>query len=223
MTVQWPSVLVPRSVTGPELRGAAISGGRATSGDEQRVYSDAGRWEVSYTVPIRTRAQALAWRSMTARLRAGEDILLTVYDRWRPQAVIAGDTLAEMHVSAGARATAVTLGTMGFPVEEGLHFCIYGDRLYRITGVGAQSELTIGLAAAVSEDELWDDGDVWVDDPMILSETTILPPLRSAIPAGTAVGFRDLVLRAVLADLSAGDLDLDLGRFGDPTITFREA
>ncbi|WP_156410532.1 hypothetical protein [Bosea sp. Root381] len=50
-----------------------------------------------------------------------------------------------------------------------------------------------------------------------------MPPLRSAVSGGAIADFKNLRLRCVLQDLGDGDLSLDLGRFGNPSLTLVES
>ncbi len=220
----WPAVLKPRNCSPPELRNAARGGGQSFTGVEQRVFSDAGRWEITYEVPVSTRAQQLAWRAMVARLRSGEDILLTIFDKFRPAGVPGGAWGAAVSTDAALRATTVHLVTVNVRVEAGVHFSI-GQRLYRVVSVVAQTPAT-SISDWLTSDSPWSDSGVWVDDASsggAAYEVKILPPLRAEADSGTAVEFEDLVCLCTLADASGGDLSLDLGRFATPSITFAEA
>ncbi|WP_341989752.1 hypothetical protein [Azorhizobium sp. AG788] len=220
----WPAVLKPRNCSPPELRNAARGGGQSFTGVEQRVFSDAGRWEITYEVPVSTRAQQLAWRAMVARLRAGEDILLTIFDKFRPAGVPQGSWGAGVSSDAALRATTLHLVTANVKVEAGVHFSI-GPRLYRVMDVVSQTAAT-SISDWFTTGAPWSDAGIWVDDAgsgLAAYEVKILPPLRAAAPSGTTANFRDLVCLCTLADMSSGDLSLDLGKFGTPSITFAEA
>lgn len=225
MTAAWPDVLVPRSVVGPELRNSARSGGPSLSGAEQRVFSSAGRWEIKYEgFPVNTRAQVLAWRAMADRLRAGEDILLKVFDRNRADGADGAEPLAHAVGAAAAGTTTLQVEASGLDLEPGIHFSI-GQRLYRIKEITAVTSSDSLLDIILSESKTWSDAALWVEDGTGGSVYTVnfLPPLRAAAAALSTLDFVNLVCLCTPVDLNDGDLSLDMGRFGTPSITFREA
>ncbi len=224
MTIAWPSVLVPADGSPPELRNASKGGGRTVSDTEQRVFSDAGHWEINYKFPIWTTAHQLAWRAVVPRLRAGEDILVRVFDKCRPDGVAGGAWAAAVSADAAVRATTVHLVTVNVKLGWGVHFCI-GQRLYRVMEVVSETPAT-SISDWFTTGAPWSDSGVWVDDASAGGAAyvvKILPPLRAAVTSGAAVEFEDLVCLCMLADMSSGDLSLDLGKFGAPSIAFAEA
>ncbi|MGA0564178.1 hypothetical protein ACO2RV_17165 [Ancylobacter sp. VNQ12] len=213
MTIQWPEALKPRSMS-HELRSFVLSGGRSIAGTEQRVFAGVGRWEITYEVPVHTRAQALAWRALLARLRAGEDVSAKVFDMWR--AVGSSDS-ATVTAAASKGATVIAVDPAGATVEPGLHFSISG-RLYRIL------DIQVDEGGDWEDGEGWSDAEAWPDEDFGDGiSLRILPPLRAAVAASQPVSFSDLRCLCVIGDMQGGDLDLDLGRFATPTITLVEA
>ena len=203
----------------PELRNFTASGGRTGTGREQRVYRDAGFWEFVYgEFRINDEASALAYRAMMGRLRQGEEIIARVTDYF----ICEGQGPVRVTSPAAARATTVQIQGVEAELRPGHHFSI-GNRLYRVTDVTAQSEEIVGLVTGTYDGDTWDDADVWVDDPSVSSSIKFLPPLRSAVAAGATVEFENLKCLCVLKDMSDGDLDLDLGRFGSPSFTLIES
>ncbi|MBS9476247.1 hypothetical protein [Ancylobacter radicis] len=221
MTIDaWPPALVPQMIGRPDLRGSVTSGTRTTSGVEQRVYSGAGRWEFRYRIPVHTRAKVLAASAMMDRLRSGESIVLKIYDMQRAMGLDGDVPAATIAGAVSAGATSLTLASPTAEVEPGLHFSI-GQRLYRINRVtdGAASETIPGVI--LSDDAAWDDELDWDDGGNVT--VSFLPPLRAAASSGAAVTFEDLVCLADLKDVTEGDMDLDLGKFGTLSLTFVEA
>lgn len=221
MSFPWPAVLIPRAPK-IELRNSAIGGGRSLSGAEQRAFSDAGRWELTYSdVPTYRREQILAWRATIARLRAGEQAVAKVYDLQLADG--ARETYSAVAgAAAAARSTSITVNTSNIVFEPGTHFCI-GDRLYRVTAVTDASLLA--LWQQISEGQPWDDSLVWWDDPADgagIQTLQFLPPLRAAVASGAALRAHDLTLLCQIASLDDGDLDLDLGWHATPSITLIE-
>lgn len=223
MTVSYPATLVPSNVA-HELRGFSVSGGRSNTGDEQRAFFSAGRWEFRYDIPVRTREKVLAARAMMDRLRTGEDVLLKVFDLQRAEGALGADPNAAVVSSVSAGATSMQIEASGLDPEPGVHFSI-GQRLYRINRVTAETPSDSLVDIILSDDKLWVDSAVWVEDGSGGSTYSVnfLPPLRATASAGAAVDFTDLVCLCGLAEMSDGDLSLDLGKFGTLSIAFREA
>lgn len=213
MTVTWPDSLKPRSWMPPTLSSFTKSGGRSSTGREQRVMSDAGFWRLSYTVPIRTPQQIRDWNSMLDRLRSGEDIDVKVCGGEAPQG-IALSSGATLTVAAARRATRLTLST-ALTLKAG-HYFNRGSQLYRINRIVSTTGFYQALEAGLPTT------DATAQD-VATYEVDIMPPLRAALNNGAALRFDELVCRCVPTDMATGDLDLDLGRFADPSISFIEA
>ncbi|MDR5172986.1 hypothetical protein IHQ56_15980, partial [Methylobacillus flagellatus] len=163
MTISWPVSLKPRN-SSYDLRNMAATGGRTGTGREQRVFKDPGYWVLNYTVPVREKAQAREWRAMVTRLRAGEDIVAMVCDRWRADGA-PGPYTAELLADAAARATTLSIGTVGLDITAGVAFSI-GNRLYRITSVNSHTPIVY---------EGWDDAEAWDDDLVWLDHAVLSP------------------------------------------------
>lgn len=226
MVIAWDDRIVPRLIGGPELRGLTKSGGRSNTGDEQRSFFGPGRWEIRYEVPIHTREKVLAWRPMVDRLRAGESILLKIFDVHRARIADPGNASFTVAAVVGAGATSLQVEGQGIAIEPGVHFSI-GSRLYRINRISVADttdDFEGSLAQILLSDDLrWSDTALWPDDAGApRQQLHFLPPLRSAAAAGAALDFANLVCLCVPADPNDGDLSLDLGRFATPSITFRE-
>lgn len=219
MAIVFDDDLKPQACNA-ELRNFHKSGGRTATGREQRVFGDAGFWEISYrSIPMRGRRdRVLAYRAMIARLRQGEEIVARVFDLFRCK----GQEPLRIASAAAMRATSITIEGIDADLLPGHHFTI-GNRLHRVTEVTAQSEKATGVVTGTYTGEAWTDADIWVDEPAVSSTVKFLPPLRSAVAADALVEFDDLKCLCVLKDMSDGDLDLDLGRFGSPSFTLIES
>lgn len=224
MTITWPAVLEVRRCN-PNLRNSFKSGGRSISGIEPRVVSDAAYWEVAIAeIMIQERDEARAYRGMLARLRDGEAIELAIFDAYVPVGAESSAASAIFVSSAALRATEATIQVTGIDVEDGHHFSI-GDRLHLITQIVA-GPTDPPLINPVITDTEWLD-EPWTDDGAAASaqyQIKFRPPLRTAVAAGAAIRFSDLTLRCVIKDAAAtdGDVDLDLGRLGNPSLAFVE-
>lgn len=223
MTITWPTALEARGWNA-HPRNMMATGGRSPTGREQRVFSDAGFWEIVVSgIRVRNRKQAAAYRAMLARLRGGEDILVPVRDCYMPVGANSTGATGALSADADLRSTTIALTVSGVDVAAGHHMTI-GDRLYLIervvSGPGAPPALNI-----VATDSPWSDDAPWTDAVSGSAAYTvkIAPPTRADLDAGEPARFRDMLVRCVLKDAADGDLDLDLGRFGSPTLTFIES
>lgn len=223
MTVTWPSVLEARSWNA-NLRNMMASGGRTPTGRDQRVFSDAGFWEISITgIRIHNQEEAAAYRAMIARLRGGEDILVPLQEVYT--AIGARLTATEVSLSADAalRDTQIALTAEGVKVEAGYHLTI-GDRLHLVT------EIVSAPGSPPLVNQFVTGGPISGAVPFVSAVTAsaayavkVLPPLRADYESGESVRFRDLLVRCVLKDPNDGDLDLDLGRLATPSLIFQES
>lgn len=222
MAVTWPTALVPRRCD-PELRNFVRSGGRSMTGREQRVYSDAGFWEVTLTgIRINTPEKVRMWRALIARLRQGESIALKVFDRSAAQGARHERAVAFVAAAAPPRSTSISLAVGGMEVDAGSYFTI-ADRFYQVTQVASGGE-SDDFFSFLDDGEPWQDNLAWSDAaPQARSVVlNFLPPLRLAAVPGDAVEFSDLTMLGELASVSDGDLSLDLLRLGTASLTIRE-
>lgn len=223
MTVMWNPILRARSGE-PVLRNAAATGGRSSTGREQRVMGDAGFWIVPLSgIVVNTRERAAAYRAMAARLRQGEDVLVPLCDLYKPRGARSPAASVQIAANAALRATQIVVTATEVDVTEGAYFSI-GDRLYLVARVVAGPAAPAFINPLATDTPFVDD-EPWTDAVAASAGYTldILPPLRTAAPAGTAISFSDLKLRCVVQDLGDGDLSLDLGRFGQASLTFIES
>ncbi|MCS0497855.1 hypothetical protein NVS89_22450 [Ancylobacter sp. MQZ15Z-1] len=220
MTATWPSSLKPSQITDPELVASYATGGRTSNGLEQRVLSDAGYWRLSYTFAIRSREQVLAWRALVTRMKAGEAVVATVYDMHRATGADAAGSSATVLSPVPIGSVSALVAIYGIEAEPGAMFSI-GDRLYRVVAVTAPGEAQDNWLDA----DAWTGGEPWPAPTLGVTPVQLwfLPPLRAAAPAGTRLSFQNLRLQCWPEGLSSIPLDLDLGKFADPTLTLVEA
>lgn len=219
----WPAALKAR-IWDPHLRNLSASGGTSPTGRTQRVFGDAGFWEIRVSgIKVSDRASAAAYRALIARLRAGEDILLPVRDLYLAIGARHVDAAITLTTSSPLRSTQIDLTVSGVAVAAGHHFTI-GDRLHLVTEV-VSGPVAAPLLSQLVDGQHWTDSQPWADAVTASAAyaVKILPPLRADLAAGEPARFRDLLVRCVLRDPAAGDLDLDLGRFGAPELTFVES
>lgn len=223
MTVSWDSVLLPQRCS-PEIMGMIASGGRSGTGREQRSLSDAGFWQITISgINVRNGQQAAAYRAMAARLRLGEDIILPIFDKYKPVGSWSSASSAALATNAALRSTQVVLSVSGIDLRPGHYFSL-GDRLHLITELVAVTG-TAPLENMIANDSPWSDHQPWSDAVSATANYTvkIAPPLRADYSAGDVAQFRYPIVRCVIKDPSDGNLDLELARFGSPSLTFIES
>jgi hypothetical protein len=222
--MSWPAVLA-MSQCDPNIRNLTASGGRGRFGREQRVFADAGFWEVAIKIPIFKPEKARAYRGMMARLRQGEEIDVAICDRNKSRGAKTEATDGDVTFASAAalRATEVVLRVTGVEIDAGTYFCT-GPYLHMVTEVVSNGATSV-FPNPLHDGEIWDDNLPWSDsDPTARNVTVkIMPPMRFAAASGTGARFSNLYMRGELADVNDGDLSLDLGRFGTATLTIREA
>lgn len=222
MTIAWNPILHARAGE-PVLRNMAVSGGRSATGREQRVMSSAGYWEIPIrNIVVNTAEKAAAYRAMMGRLRQGEDIVLPIWDMYGAPGGRMSVGFREFGAGAEVGATQVTLTTSGIQLAAGQYFS-YGSRLYLITEI--VSGPTPRLLNQAALDQPWADDVQWADGVSGFDNhvVKITPPIRSSTIVYTQIRFTALSLLCVLKDFAEGDLDLDLGRFATPSLTFVES
>lgn len=221
MTITWPSILEARRWNA-NPRNFARSGGKTLTGRERRVFSDSGFWIVSVEeIRIHEREETQAYRALLARLRQGEDVLLPLREVYKPRGARAAASVT-LTADAALRATVLGLTVTGIDVAAGSYLTIAG-RLHLVTEI-VSGPSDPPFVNQVATDAPWSDEIPWSDAVSNSAAMTvaIIPPLRAAAVAGTLVAFDDLFVRCVLQDLAEGDLSLDLGRLGAPSLTFIE-
>lgn len=221
MAIAWPDALKITKCD-PHLRSMSRSGGRSVSGRQQRVYADAGFWEVTYELPINRPERARAYEAMKALLETGQEILARIVRRNQPRGAYGEEVTASLTSTVAPRDTQISITVTGAEIDAGTYIGIGVNRAHVITEVvsGGPAEFFNHVAS----DNKWDDGIPWSDAGPDAKTYVInvLPPIRAGFGAGTVVKFKDITMRGVLADMSDGDLSLDLGRFGTVTLTIQE-
>ncbi len=219
----WPPQLKAR-IWDPHLRNLANGGAVSPTGRQQRVFGDAGFWEIKISgIVVSNAAEAMAYRALIARLRTGEDILLPVRDLYGPVGGRQPASAAALSGAAELRATEIGLtvsGSMSSPgASHGRRQAAPRHPHHRRSGGEHRSSILSRRTRPGRIARPWSDA-VTASAGYTVA---ILPPLRADLAEGEPVRFRDLLVRCVAKDLSEGDLDLDLGRFGRPNLTFIES
>lgn len=222
MALAWDDVLQPRRCD-VNVRALTRSGGRSATGREQRVQGDAGYIDVTYEIPITSPAVARACRTVVTRLKTGEEMLAKVFDINQPRGALGVAVTGSLTTDIAARATQIGITVTGTEITAGTLIGIGVNRVHIIT------EVVSGGPASFFNNVLgfgkWNDDIPWSDTATAARAyvVKVMPPIRNPLGAGTAVKFRDITMRGVLADINDGDLSLDVGRFGSVTFTIRES
>jgi hypothetical protein len=226
LQIDWNPILRARAGE-PVLRNAARSGGRSLSGRGQRVMSDAGFWEIPVSsIVVNTREKAAAYRAMLARLRQGEEVIFSLCDLYTSPGARDASASVTVADATALRATQINLIANGVTITPGHYFSLGGERLHLITEILADPDTDPVAGPWVSDPSPpWNPAQSpWAASrPAGSWQVRIVLPLRAAANAGAAANFKDLRLRCVPQDLGDGDLSLDLGRFGNPSLTLIES
>jgi hypothetical protein len=224
--IYWSSLLIPVEVMF-RIKPMLVTGPTTFSGRKQMVASDAGYWVGALSdFPVVTTDQVLEWRGIIADLQGGlEDVVIGPFDHLRAPVhsglppVIGGirhsdgslfsdgsgysqsSIKVRSKTSLALRATSATLTIdEAGPLKRGMYFTVYdGIRpsMYMIT----KPPEVEGNTATVR----------------------FLPTLRAPVSAGDEVDFADPKLVMNLASPDGGELSLDMGRWGRPSIELQES
>lgn len=221
MTIRWPVGILPPRNVGFDIAPRTLSAPPSIAGATQVIASDAGIWKATFgDVRVSGADAVLTWRAIATLLegRTGK-ILVPLCRGYQP---VLGDpadlydavphdddtlfdddtghvgSTTSVHFVSGAsvRAVAATVAIdYGGTLQPGQHFSV-GERLYRLRSVS------------------------YVNDTQ--ASITFRPPLREAAPAGTWLEFDDPACRMRLASDAEMDLELQMRKWGTPSLSFVE-
>lgn len=224
--IVWSSLLIPVEVMF-RIKPMLVTGPTSFSGKKQMVASDAGYWVGTMSdFPVVTTDQILEWRGIIADLQGGlEDIVISPFDHLRAPVhsglppVIAdiphsdgsffsdeagySQSTIKVTLSAGLglRATSAVLNIQeAGPIKRGMYFSVYDGVRPSMYVITKPPEIEGNVA-----------------------NIRFLPPLRAPVAAGGEVDFADPKLVMNLASADSGELSLDMGRWGRPSIELQES
>lgn len=196
-SLTWPrTTLVPTAVA-LNMRPNNTSGGVGFGGSEQIIGNTPGRWVLSYqNIDVRSRDAILAWNKTAGQLRGRlNPIMLPLYDRQREPTPTPSVTITG-NPQPGDVSVVLTVASGGAP-EAGMHWMNpLKERMYRITSI---------------DDVV---GNVYT--------CTVWPPLRERLLDGYIAQFDDIYFRCRLAADNGMDMQLDLLKFGSPSVDWVE-
>lgn len=221
--VEWPRELAPRAVSF-NLRGEVSRGGVSLTNRTQVAVIDAGYWVAEYSaVPVETPERVKLYRRVRAKMRGGGGLVaVPVFDQENAPWPVEGIW--------SAPSTGFTDGTQfsdGFGFfEPAIQVTASADAAIRATTITAEvaaaGEIVGGEYFSV-RDRLYQIEEV-LDVAVTSSEQTwlIKPGLRAAIADGDDLNFDRPTCLMQLAEPGADDLDLEVGRYGFPDLSFVE-
>lgn len=215
----WPCAVLRARDVAFNLNERTLGTAPSVSGYAQVVSGGPPIWTATFgNIDIRTQAQRLAFKALGTVLQGRLNIIRVPMcrgDQPTPAGYVVEDITydddayfdddtpfiqpvisAEVLVAASAGAVSVNMqaATIG-DVQAGQHFSI-DERLYRIIGVSDNGSGNFDLS-------------IW-------------PPLRKDVAAGEWMEFDDPTCRMRLATDQEMNLDLQMRRFGSPTVRFVE-
>lgn len=221
MTILWPIHTLPARDVSFDIASRTLAAPVSIGGATQVVSSDAGLWRVTLgNVVVNRRDRVLAYRAIANLLEGRLGSILIPHcrgfqpasgnaDLFEPvphddDAPFGDDATYEggatsVQLSSGVSARGVSANvvinySVG-DIEPGQVFSL-GDRMYRLRTVVYTTPATASI--------------------------TFRPPLRESAAEGDFLEFDSPVVRCRLADDAGMDLDLQLRRFGNPTVNFIE-
>lgn len=220
MTIRWPIGILPARDVSFDIASRSLAGPTSISGKTQTVSTDAGLWKATLgSILIRDRNSRLAFRAIANLLegrlhpilvpvcRADQPVVDGIdglYDEvphsddafFDDDTGYVGGSIEVLSAAMAVRAVsgAITIA-YGGTLEPGQHFSV-GERLYRLRTVEYTGTNTANI--------------------------TFRPPLREAVAYGDYLEFNDPVCRMRLVSDDQMDLELQLRRFGSPSVSFIE-
>lgn len=220
--MSWPWFFPRSAVFHPET--ASRSGGQSLTGSEQ-VNNTNPRWRARAAGPVLYEPTALAWRAFIAAMggRAGTVLV----PKWERHGIrdMNGREFNQVGM-AGYHGGDLNFDLSGFGQDEFVHATLVADAALNATeisinvldGQGPRPGQYFGIGNRLHlVSHAWQDNEA---SPLILRFT---PWLREAATTGTRVILdRPVCLMRFAADMT-GELDLDMGLWGNGSLEFVEA
>lgn len=221
--ITWPAGIFPRA--GKFSFGASSrSGGQSISGSELVLASNP-TWRASFSGPVVTEESVLSWRAFVGAMngRAGT-ALVPRWEAYGPRDRN-GRVLSEVEAASYDRG-ALNFDLSGFGQEEPVHATLAAGAGLNATqisvnllnGDGPRPGQYFGIGQ-----RLYLATHVWIEAVDAPTQIQFTPWLRAAAPAGARVVLDRPVCLMRFAQDQTGELELDMGRWGDGAFDFVEA
>lgn len=223
----WPAGIFPKAgMFHPDS--ASRSGGQSISGSEQ-VLSGQPRWRASFSGPVVTEESVLSWRQFVADMcgRAGT-VLVPRWEAYGPVDVN-GRRLSEVEAAAyesGQLVGGLNFDLSGFGQEDQTHATLAADASINAT----QISIDLNDVEGPRPGQYFGIGQrlhlathVWQVKEGGPTQVRFSPWLRAQAAAGTRVILDRPVCLMRFAQDQTGELELDMGLWGQGTIDFVEA
>ena len=228
---QWPATVFPRSGSF-FLENQSRSGGISILGNEQVTVAPSSRWRAGFSGPIVTETSVLAWRAFVAAMggRAGT-VLVPKWEAYGPRDAN-GRRFEEL-------ATALYGDDALF--KDGTNFDLSGfgqddTPVYATLAEAAAlnaTQIAVNYAPGIDgvrpgqyfsiRQRLYLCTQTWQVDEQAPTQIRFSPWLREDVAAGATVNIDRPVCLMRFAQDQAGELELDMGRWGSGGLEFVEA
>jgi hypothetical protein len=226
-SVSWPAGIFPKS--GMFGFGASSrSGGQAVSGSEQVTVANP-TWRASFSGPVVTEESVLSWRAFVGAMNGRAGTVLV--PRWEAYGPVDVNGRRLSYVEAAAYDNGEPVGGLnfdlsGFGQEEPTHATLASSAALNATRISANLNDVEGPRPGQYfgiGDRLYLATHVWQEEEGDPTQIQFTPWLRSAATAGTRVILDRPVCLMRFANDQTGDLELDMGRWGNGSFEFVEA
>lgn len=221
--IAWPAAVFPKSAMfHPDNQ--SRSGGLSMTGSEQVTVSNSGRWRASMSLPILTEEAVLSWRAFISMMegRAGT-VLVPKWDRYGVRDMN-GREFDQQEVAGYG--DGLNFDLSGFGQSDFIHAklavpaALGASRLSIIIedGAGPRPGQYIGIGQRLHMVQLaWE---LVEGGPL---QVQIWPRLRASAPMATPVILDRPVCLMRFASDQTGELELDMGRWGQGGLELVEA
>jgi len=223
----WPAGIFPKS--GMFGFGASTrSGGQSISGSEQ-ITAMNPTWRATFSGPVVTEESVLSWRAFVGDMngRAGT-VLVPRWEAYGPRDVN-GRRMSYMHAANyenGEPTGGLNFDLSGFGQDEPIHATLAQGAVLNATrisvnlvnGEGPRPGQYFGI-----DDRLYLATKVWQVDVDTPTQIQFTPWLRAPAAQGARVILDKPVCLMRFANDQTGELELDMGRWGEGSFDFVEA
>ena len=219
----WPAGIFPR--TGMfGFNSSTRSGGASIANSEQIIAANPS-WRARFSGPVVTEESVLSWRAFVAGMNGRAGTVLV--PRWEQYGVrdMNGKMLSQVEAASYDRG-GLNFDLSGFGQYEPVHATLAANAALNATqisvnlidGQGPRPGQFFGIA-----DRLHMATSVWQVEPDAPLQIQFSPWLRAAAPTGTRVILDRPVCLMRFASDQTGDLELDMGRWGNGELEMVEA